>query len=53
MEGKQQRWPHPAAGVILMVYPCFATTVMSLTVVGGAVGFCLWYAVHLGWERVC
>jgi hypothetical protein len=46
---KQQRWPQLAAGVILMVYPYFATTVMSLTVVGGAVGFILWYAVRLGW----
>jgi hypothetical protein len=46
---KQQRWPQFAAGVILMVYPYFATTIMSLIVVGGAIGFILWYAVRLGW----
>jgi hypothetical protein len=46
---KQQRWPHLAAGVILMVYPYFATTEMSLTAIGCAIGFILWYAVRLGW----
>jgi hypothetical protein len=46
---KQQRWPHFAAGVALMVYPYFATTVMSLTAIGGAIGFILWYVVQLGW----
>jgi len=46
---KQQRWPHLAAGVLFMVYPYFATTVMSLLAAGGAIGFGLWYAVHLGW----
>lgn len=46
---KQQRWPHLAAGLLFMVYPYFASTVMSLVAVGGALGFFLWYAVHLGW----
>jgi hypothetical protein len=46
---KQQRWPHLAAGLLFMVYPYFATTVMSLVAVGGALGFFLWYAVYLGW----
>jgi hypothetical protein len=46
---KQQRWPHLAAGVLFMVYPYFATTVMSLLAAGGAIGFGLWYAVHLDW----
>jgi hypothetical protein len=46
---KQQRWPQLAAGVLFMVYPYFAPTVMSLVAVGGAIGFFLWYAVRLGW----
>ena len=46
---KQQRWPHLAAGVLLMVYPYFATTVMSVVATGAAIGFILWYAVRLGW----
>ena len=46
---KQQRWPHLAAGVLFMVYPYFATTVVSLLAAGGAIGFGLWYAVHLDW----
>ena len=46
---KQQRWSHLAAGLLFMVYPYFATTVMSLVATGGAIGFCLWYAVRLGW----
>jgi hypothetical protein len=46
---KQQRWPHFAAGLLFMVYPYFATTVMSLIAAGGAIGFGLWYAVYLGW----
>ena len=46
---KQQRWPHLAAGLLLMVYPYFATTVMSLLAIGSAIGIALWYAVQLGW----
>jgi hypothetical protein len=46
---KQQRWPHFAAGLLFMVYPYFATTIMSLIAAGGAIGFGLWYAVYLGW----
>jgi len=46
---KQQRWPHLVAGLLFMAYPYFASTVMSLVAVGGALGFLLWYATHLGW----
>jgi hypothetical protein len=46
---KQQRWPHLGAGLLLMVYPYFATTVMSLVAAGVAIGVALWYAVRLGW----
>ena len=46
---KEQRWPHLAAGLLFMVYPYFATTVMSLVVAGAGIGLGLWYAVRLGW----
>jgi hypothetical protein len=46
---KQRRWPHAAAGLLFMVYPYFAPTVMSLVGIGSAIGFILWYAVRLGW----
>lgn len=46
---KQERWPHLAAGLVLMVYPYFATTIVSLVAVGAAIGAALWYAIRLGW----
>lgn len=46
---KQERWPHLAAGLVLMVYPYFATTILSLVAVGAAIGAALWYAIRLGW----
>ena len=46
---KQQRWPQLAAGVVFMVYPYFATTIVSLTLVGVALGVALWLAVRAGW----
>ncbi len=46
---KQERWPHLAAGVAMMVYPYFATSVVSLVGVGIAIGVALWYAVRAGW----
>jgi len=46
---KQGRWPHLAAGLLLMVYPYFTSGLISLIAVGVAIGFVLWYAVRLGW----
>jgi len=46
---KQGRWPQLAAGLLFMVYPYFATSLVSLTVIGAAIGFILWYAIRLGW----
>ena len=46
---KQDRWPHMAAGLLLMVYPYFATSLMSLVVTGAVIGFMLWYTIRLGW----
>ena len=46
---KQQRWPQLVAGLALMVYPYFATTVTTLVVVGTITGGLLWYALWLGY----
>ena len=46
---KQDRWPHLVAGLLLMVYPYFATSVVSLLGVGALIGGGLWYTVRAGW----
>ena len=46
---KQQRWPHMVAGLLFMVYPYFATSLLTLAAGGAAIGFFLWYAARLGW----
>jgi hypothetical protein len=46
---KQERWPHLAAGLLLMAYPYFTTSLASLVSTGAAIGFILWYVVRLGW----
>jgi hypothetical protein len=46
---KQERWPQMIAGVLLMGYPYLATTVLSLTVVGVAIGAGLWLAIQMGY----
>jgi hypothetical protein len=46
---KQDRWPHLVAGLILMVYPYFATSVVSLVGAGAVICGGLWYAVRAGW----
>jgi len=46
---KQQRWPQLFAGLLFMVYPYFATTVLSLTSVGVLLGAALWLTLRLGW----
>ena len=46
---KQQRWPHLAAGLLMMVYPYFTQTALSLFGVGAVICVALWYAVRLGW----
>ena len=32
-----------------MVYPYFATSLVSLVATGLVIGFILWYAIRLGW----
>jgi hypothetical protein len=46
---KQQRWPQLAAGLLFMVYPYFATSLVSLVAFGAVIGFMLCYAIRLGW----
>jgi hypothetical protein len=46
---KQQRWPQLAAGLAMMVYPYFATTVTALLLGGALVTAALWYALWLGY----
>ena len=46
---KQQRLPHLAAGILMMVYPYFTQTALSLFGVGAAICVALWYVVRLGW----
>jgi len=46
---KQDRMPHVAAGVAMMLYPYFAPTLLSLIGVGAAICGALWYAVRSGW----
>ncbi len=46
---KQQRWPQLAAGLVLMVYPYFATSLAALVAIGLVIGLVLWYTIRLGW----
>jgi hypothetical protein len=46
---KQERWPQLTAGLLFMVYPYFATSLVSLVATGVVIGFILWYAIRLGW----
>ena len=46
---KQERWPHLIAGLALMGYPYFATTAVSLAVVGVLICVVLWAAVRMGY----
>lgn len=46
---KQQRWPQLVAGIAFMVYPYFTPTLVSLILVGLALGTGLWIAVRSGW----
>ena len=46
---KQQRWPQLLAGLAMMVYPYFATTVTTLVAVGALIAGVLWYVLSLGY----
>jgi len=46
---KQQRWPQLLAGVVFMVYPYFTPNILTMVLVGVALGTGLWVAVQGGW----
>jgi hypothetical protein len=46
---KQDRWPQLVAGLALMLYPYFATSLTTLVGIGALIGVALWYALRLGW----
>ncbi len=46
---KLGRFPQLFAGLALLIYPYFATTIASLILVGVAIILALWCAVRLGW----
>ena len=46
---KQERWPHLVVGLALMVYPYFATSVISLIGIGVGLAVALYSAVRAGW----
>ena len=46
---KQRRWPQLAAGLALMLYPYFVTSLVALVVWGALIGVGLWWAIRLGW----
>lgn len=46
---KQQRWPQLVAGLVMMVYPYFATTVTTLVAGGALITAALWYSLWLGY----
>jgi len=46
---KQERLPHLIAGILMMVYPYFTPTALSLFGVGAVICAALWYVVRIGW----
>ena len=46
---KRERWPQLVGGLLLMVYPYFASTLTSLIGVGVLLGIGVWAAVRGGW----
>jgi len=46
---KQQRWPQLVAGIAMMVYPYFTSTITVMTAVGVVICVALWYVVRIGY----
>jgi hypothetical protein len=46
---KQQRLPHLLAGIAMMVYPYFTSTITAMAAVGVAICAALWYIVRIGY----
>jgi nitrogen fixation-related uncharacterized protein len=46
---KQERLAHIAAGIVLMVYPYFVTSVLQMVLGGALIGGAFWWALQAGW----
>lgn len=46
---KQQRWPQLVAGLAMMVYPYFTSTITAMMAVGTVICVALWYIVRMGY----
>jgi hypothetical protein len=46
---KRERWPLLVGGLLFMVYPYFATSLVALVATGAVLGLILWYSIRLGW----
>jgi hypothetical protein len=46
---KKERLVHIAAGLVLMVYPYFVTTVLQMLLGGALIGGAFWWALEAGW----
>jgi predicted phage tail protein len=46
---KQDRWPQLVAGIALMVYPYFVSTVGMTVAIAVGIVAALWIAVRQGW----
>jgi multisubunit Na+/H+ antiporter MnhC subunit len=46
---KQERWPIMIGGIVFSIYPYFTPTILSMIVIGVALGTGLWLAVRAGW----
>ena len=46
---KQERLAHIAAGIVLMVYPYFVTSVLQMVLGGVLIGGAFWWALQAGW----
>ena len=46
---KQGRWPHFTAGLLMMVYPYFVSTVLQMLAGGALIGAAFWWALQNGW----
>jgi hypothetical protein len=46
---KQQRWPQLVAGLAMMVYPYFTSTITAMMAVGVVICVALWLVVRMGY----
>ena len=46
---KEGRWPQAVAGMLLLFYPYFTSSVTGLVGIGAAIGAGLYFALQAGW----